>query len=208
MSTSVSRRHWPSLFNDSGRGDTRFAPLERDGAVVPTLYMAPTHTTALLETAFHDIRPGAALVSSPIDLRNRCLVRLTTPVELRFVDLREEALGILGLRREQVSMTNAAHYPCTREWATTLLSRAVGGRATHGLAWDSRVAEAASSVVAIFADLLRSPASDAFVVFGDGIPQDAPAWQATIDHDDLTEGQGRLVVDDIANLLGATLSSG
>lgn len=37
--------------------------------------------------------------------------------------------------------TSAAHYPCTRRWASQLRGRAIGGRSTHGLVWHSRQAE-------------------------------------------------------------------
>ena len=58
-------------FNDSAKGDTRFAPVtDAKGETVPTLYGGDTRTVVLLETVFHDVqdRKSTRLNSSHTDI--------------------------------------------------------------------------------------------------------------------------------------------
>lgn len=206
LHTAYARRRWPALFNDSGLGNARFSPLSSDGTVVPTIYCAATQTVALLETAFHDVhQTGTRIISAPLRLATRGVVALTAPSSMGLIDLTDEGLNRIGLRREQLVSTTPRHYPCTREWATALHARRVGGVAPSGLIWRSRIAELASGDSPLLHDLL-SVAGDVCLLFGDRVPTDPDAWAPGEPHyDDLTSGDGRLLAEQIAEQLGAVI---
>ena len=202
MITSARRAGWPSLFNPTGLGDARFSPLHADGAPVPTVHLAGTGTVALLETALHDVGPGwSGLVDPAIDLAPWLLAEVTTPQDIRLVDLRDESLDHLGLTRPELVATSPAHYPCTRIWAEALRGQVIGGQRTHGLVWDSRVAEIGGAASAVLADV----GSEVCVLFGDALPTDATTWAADVRYEDLTGGPGLTHVEEIVTLLGATI---
>jgi hypothetical protein len=178
---SAFRTAHPDLFNASGRGSTRFAPVtDTRGADVPTLYGSASQTAALLETVFHDVHAGVRprLITN-MALRERGLVRLTTPERIVLFDLRDEALATMGLRRHQLTTTTAAHYACTQRWASALLDRGIGRARPAGIVWHSRVAELARLESPLFGDLLRGPTAEAFVVFGEGPVADASGRVST-----------------------------
>ncbi len=173
---SAYRTAYPELFNASGRGSTRFAPLaDVVGTNVPTLYGSASLTAALLETVFHDVHAGVRprLITSMV-LRERGLVHLTTPERIVLFDLRDEALATMGLLRHQLTTTTAAHYVCTREWASALLDRGIGRAHPAGIVWHSRVAELARLESSLLGDFLRGPTAEVFVLFGEGAVADAP----------------------------------
>lgn len=207
--TAYRRRHWPALFNQSGRGDARFSPLVGQGRVVPTMYAAVSQTVALLETSFHDLHQlGSRIISEQIDLAARGLVTLSVPARLTVVDLRDDALRRLGVDRQQLITTSRAHYPCTRAWAAALHGRRVGSAEPVGLLWNSRVAELARQDSILFADLLSAPTSEVFVLFGDGVPTEPMQWHPGEPHyDDLTTGDGRVLAEQIAEQLDAVIVS-
>jgi hypothetical protein len=187
-------------FNDSGEGDTRFAPLSG----MAHLYAGDTRTVALLETVFHNVHQAAPrLIFAATDLAGRSLGRVRVEARVPLVDLRDGALARLGLQRWQLTATSAAHYPCTRAWARVLSRRRIGGVAPRGLLWHSRVAELAADDSPLLADLLEGTPSEACVLYeGVGI--------ALSDHggglDDLGgASQGRLLIDQIAEHLNATV---
>jgi RES domain len=196
--TSSWGRHWPSLFNGSGRGDSRFSPLSVAGKVVPVLYAAWSQTAALLETVFHDIHQSAApRLITRMDLAGRNLVEFTLPGRVVLYDLRDEALPLLSVQRHQLVSTTAAHYPCTREWAEVLHARKGLGRARPaGLLWNSRVAELAKSGSVLLADLLPGRAEEVFLLFGDQL--------ATTDLDDYA---GELLFNDLSSVAALPLVS-
>jgi hypothetical protein len=164
----------PDLFNASGHGSTRFAPVtDATGSNVPTIYGSASQTAALLETVFHDVHASVRprLITS-MALRERGLLRLTLPHRIVLFDLRDEALARMGLLRHQLTTTTAAHYVCTREWASSLLNRGVGRARPVGIVWHSRVAELARLESPLFGDLLRGPTTEVFVLFGGDIALD------------------------------------
>lgn len=200
--------YWPSVFNDSGLGDTRFSPLrDNHNTVIPTLYGGATRTVALLETAFHEVHAaGARIISEAIDLRRRGIVTLHAPARLPLIDLRDAGLARLGLDRAQLVATLPNHYRCTREWGTMLASRDRIGRAVPvGLLWNSRIAELAQADSRLFDDLLSGYPSEVFVLFGNKLPIEVREYGPVDRHDDLTSGIARDLVDQIANQLGATI---
>jgi hypothetical protein len=207
--TSSQGPYWPSLFNASGRGDSRFSPLTAGGRVVPTLYGARSQTAALLETVFHDVHGlvGSRLITH-LELAGRNLVGFELPERLVLYDLRDDALERLGLERHQLVSTTAAHYPCTREWAEALHSRkGPGGARPVGLLWNSRVAELAKSGSALFADLLPGRHEEVFVLFGDQLTTTDPdQYSAELRYDDLSSRAALPLVAAIAEQLGATLA--
>lgn len=206
LHTSYNRARWPALFNPSTAGGGRFSPLVIGGEVVPTMYAAATQTVALLETSFHDVgEPGTRIISESLHLARRGLVALTPRQPLPLFDLRDEALSLLGLSREQLVATTPDHYPCTREWAVTLHGRRVGPITPVGLVWQSRIAELATARSLLLGDLLAS-ASDAYLFFGDRAPVDSAAWQPGDPHyEDLSTGNGRILAEQIAEQLGAVI---
>lgn len=206
--TSFSDACWPALFDDSGRGLTRFAPLRsRSGFVVPTLYGAKRRTVALLETVFHEVRETGRRVITTLDLQKRGLAGLSLPSRAVLVDLRDEALGQLGLKRSELVTSSAQHYVCTGEWAAVLHGRGVGSARPVGLLWRSRVAEIAQARSPLLADLLPGPAEEVFILFGDLVGTTDPRSYAVLtESEDLSSPLALRLLAPIAQELGATLA--
>jgi hypothetical protein len=130
------RRHPDPTGLVPGRGDTRFAPLPGIAHVL----VATSTFAALLESAFHDAHgPHPRIRAVQIARWSEAAVTLHHAV--RLIDLRDPELDRLGIARDRLVATDAAHYPCTRSWAAALCGRTVGGHGTHGLVWHSRQAE-------------------------------------------------------------------
>jgi hypothetical protein len=204
--TAYRRANWPALFNASSLGNARFSPLDIAGAIVSTLYGAATQTVALLETCFHNVHElGTKTISESLDLAPRGVVALAAPASLPLIDLTNDGLERVGLSRTQLVATTPEHYPCTREWATALHERRIGGVTAVGLLWQSRIAELAQADSLLFADLL-TVADEVFILFGDRVPVDASAWHPGAPrYDDLTSGLGRGFAEVIAEELGAVI---
>ena len=173
---------------------------------MPTMYCAATQTVALLETSFHDVHEtGARIISESLHLAPRGLVALVAPVSLPLIDLTDEGLARIDLARTQLVATTPEHYACTREWAVTLHGRRIGPVTPVGLLWRSRIAELAGADSLLLGDLLAE-ASEVCLLFGDRMPTDPPMWQPGDPHyDDLTNGNGRLLAEQIAEQLGAVI---
>ena len=204
--TAYRLSHWPELFKRSGAGDARFSPLVVGDWPVPTLYLAATQTAALLESSFHEVhQSNARLISEALDLATRGLVALSAPVSLPLIDLRDDALATLGLGRSQLVATTPQHYACSREWAARLHTRRIGPVTPVGLLWRSRIAELASGDSPLLDDLLAL-GGDVCVLFGDRVPTDPGAWKPGDPHyADLVTGQGRILVEQIAEQLDAVI---
>ncbi len=138
----VYDRRWEPLDFNPTSSSARFRPIhDRQGAVVPSAYVASDVETALAEAVLRGVtalrtQPGPgrprlyALQVDPLDL---CVVRLTRPV--RVARLHGAGLTRLGLLREHVIDTDEADYPYTARWAQTIW----GSRSRpHGIAWTSR----------------------------------------------------------------------
>jgi hypothetical protein len=200
----VARRdRWPSLFNPSGAGASRFAPVIPDDTPVPTAYFAATKTVALLETVLHSLGASPApAIQRHVHLAPWLTIVVTMPSDVRLVDLGDDALDRLGLGRHQLVATTTDHYRCTREWATALHGQVIGGQPTHGLLWHSRLVEVGGATSSVLGEVR----SEVCMLFGDALPTDAGAWAAEIHDDDLTAGTGLAHVDEIVTLLGGTIT--
>lgn len=181
-----------------GFGDTRFAPFDAaDGHRVPTMYLAESRHGALLETVFHDVHPDSERLVYEGDLRLMLLAHVRLPAPLNLVDLRDPVLHERGITRQAIASSPAEHYPCTRRIARLLYDRTEADAPVHGMVWHSRQADlhAASPtlVLIVFADRYPARRGD-WVRFGPG-------------SQNLFEGPGRLLVDDIATELDADIVS-
>lgn len=185
--------------NTTGTGNTRFAPIVGTGH----LYLADTRTTALLETVFHDVHANLSrVVYSATDLVARSLSSVTIARRTPVIDLRDPALAHLGLARNELVATTPAHYACTRQWSLRLVARRFGRTQPVGIVWNSRIAELAGRDSTLLADVLAREPSEVVVLFRP--PADATLLgSALLEHANLSIGQGRLLVDEIAELLDA-----
>jgi RES domain len=185
-----------------GFGDTRFAPFQSvDGQQVPTLYLGENETAVLLESVFHDIHHsiGGGQIYEAI-VRTWGVSYVELPADLTLVDLRNTALIEHGLSREELVSTTAEHYPCTRRWAAWF--HQLGA---DGLVWHSRQSELHSAR----AGSGTTPAEsllEVCVLFGDrvpSIPGSFPLVGSGVRN--LIEGQGRVLLDQLAEQLGARI---
>ena len=171
-----------------GLGDTRFAPLDE----VAHTYLATTRIGALLESVLHDAAPPAPRIQMPtVRAHMESAVRLTA--EVRLVDLRDPELDRHGIARDQLVSTPPMHYRCTRQFASQLHGRAVGGQQTHGLLWHSRQAELHAAAAAgqgrpAYADVVGEHPTEVAVLWSPpapgGLLAAAPGGLGPLDRDD------------------------
>ena len=176
-----------------GNGDTRFAPFadEYDNPV-PTSYLAADRTAALLETVFHDIHQSTDRIIYEADLRRMNLCASLAPTSALLMDLRDGALGELGVDRRALVSTPAEHYPCTRRVAREIYLRHPN---VQGVIWHSRQAE-----------LIQAMPVEVVILFGDRYPSGRGGWQRVgFGSIAQIEGAGRVLVDEIASMLGAVV---
>lgn len=185
-----------------GTGSTRFAPV----GDAHHAYVARRQTTALLETAFHDVNPPEPRVHQHrLDRWSLGEVRLAT--DLRLIDLRDPELERLGIDRSQLVTSLPAHYVCTRAWASALHGRVVGGQQTHGLLWNSRQAElhAAADPDSLTADLLETgEVTEVAVLYAPPAPR-RMLRNTGAGPGSLATGQGGRIAQELANLIGAAI---
>lgn len=184
---------WGYDEHNPGYGDARFSPIpSTTGPPVPSMYLAATETAALLETVFHEVHQSSARFIYARDLRDQLLAYLRTPAPAILGDLRDPELLRLGMRREEVVSSAAEHYPCTRRLAVTAHDQQPE---LQGLLWHSRQAE-----------LAQAEPTEVLVLFGDRYPAGRGTWP--VDKPGvrgLSDGPGRLLVDRLAEELGATV---
>lgn len=139
-------------FNDSRKGDARFSPLIDVGrnAIIPTLYAGTTFDCALMETVFHDVPylPGLKTVSKAKYVEGAICSRLGLTDDLRLIDLSSVALHKLGVAPSDLTQTEAAYYPASREWSGVLYQQ---NPAAQGFIWTSRRDDHAEAVL-LFGD--------------------------------------------------------
>lgn len=193
---------WGYDEHNPGYGDARFSPIDDPGtgARLPSMYLAATPTAALLETVFHGVFPGGHDPGGRIiyerDLRGKLLAHLRVPAAAALADLRDPELSRLELTRPQVVSSSAEHYPCTRRLSISVLRQPRRGRQLAGLIWHSRQAELADTepveVVVLFGGPRYPSGRGSWPLFGPGASS-------------LYDGPGRLLVDEIAETLSATI---
>lgn len=191
-----------SLFNHSGIGNSRFSPLYDGTAPVGSVYLARQPVGALLETAFHEIRPTSDRRISLADLRGRGLRQVAISERILLADLRDPELVKNGLTRDALVSTSSAHYGCTREWAAEI--RSDRGRTLAGIMWHSRVGEiAAANAMPTVASLLTNQPLEVCVLFADRMADTDISDFDTVDaFTDLSVGGGLALAMDLAVQLG------
>ncbi len=196
----VRNRHPPDELVP-GVGDTRFAPLDDTSHT----YLSASRTAALLESALHEATPPTpTLLIAELSRWDVVDVRLTE--RLRLADLRDLELARLGVGRDQLVTTSAAHYPCTRRWGNTLQGRTIGGEMLAGAVWHSRQADlhAAAQTGGLAADLLVHRTVEVMVLWS------PPASRRPIEVDGVPEplvvdGEPARLVQELAALIGAPI---
>ena len=189
---------WGYDEHNPGYGDARFSPIDdpSDGRRLPSMYLAATPAAALLETVFHDVHHDSGRIVYERNLRGTLLAHVRAPAVASLADLRDPELARLGLRRQEVVSSDAEHYPCTRRLAVAALGQAHGRRTIHGLIWHSRQAELAGQdpveVTVLYGGPRYSSTRGSWRLFGPGPSS-------------LSEGPGRLLIDEIAESLSAVI---
>lgn len=180
-----------------GYGDTRFAPVDDPvtGSRLPSMYLAGTSTAALLETVFRDVHHGADRIVYARSLRGMVLAQLRLPQDAVVGDLRDAELAHHDLTRAEVVSSPAEHYPCTRRLAREALAQPIAGGSIVGLLWQTRQRELGAD---------DADGTEVAVLFGRGYPTVRGSWPlAGVGVSGLLEGPGRLLVDQLADDLGA-----
>lgn len=123
-------------FNPSSKISHRFRPFVIRRRTVPTLYGARTAAGALSETLFHTVPPTGP------DRRVRLsrlvpwqISHLKPLRDLRLADLRDKALGDLGLSRRELIESSARAYPETARIAKEIFESPLK---PDGLIWNAR----------------------------------------------------------------------
>lgn len=192
------------VFNRSGIGDSRFAPLvDSHRAPVPYVYLAHNPVGALLESALHDVWGTNSTVQRS-DLRGRCLRRLTCNADIGVVDLRDKQLAESGLTRQQLVACPSEHYPCTRRWANRRMQNTTAGEPISGIVWHSRQIEiAADRANATIRTLLKTveQASLTAVIYDTADTVENSFIETTV-FEDLATGRGLALVTDLCVQFG------
>jgi hypothetical protein len=135
-------------FNDSRNGDARFSPLmdTKRGAVIATLYAGTTLDCALMESVFHDVpyQPGLKTVSKSKYVEGAICSTLGLTGDLQLVDLSSVSLHKLGVAPADLTHTEAACYPASREWALALYEQ---NPTAQGFIWTSRRDDDAKAIL-------------------------------------------------------------
>ena len=126
---AARHEHVTQAFTPEGIGNGRFSPLAGRGHT----YVARQRSATLLESVLHETAgPNPRIYAAT--LARHSIARVSVDDEIRLLDLRDDALGELGLSRSQLTGTTPRHYACTRLVADHL----VGAKSTVGLVWTSR----------------------------------------------------------------------
>ena len=129
---------------------TRFAPIrDRDGACVPSLYVATTEEAAVFASIFHDIEASAAFKTVRLDVvTGRSLSEVAPKRDLRLVALFGPDLKAWGRTRTDLIDTPKSTYGQTAMWAQAIHAAYLDA---DGLAWTSRQCDPAVCIV-LFGD--------------------------------------------------------
>jgi len=183
---------------NAGCGDTRFAPIDdpMTGKRLSNMYLGESPTGVLLESVFHDVHQLGSMIAYDAHLHEKLLAHIEVPDDATLGDLRDPELARLSLKRSQVVSSPAEHYPCTRRLAIEALAQK-HDPPLQGLIWHSRQAE-----------LVKKPPEEVIILFGDRYPSKRGFWQRSgPGSQNLYEGPGRLLVDQIADELRALIET-
>lgn len=197
--TALWRGHNPGNAGDDlvqAEGNSRFGPLTD----IAHTYLSRSRTSGLLESALHDASGPAPRIRRAT-LARWVLSEVAIDMDVRLIDLRDEQLDRLGLSRQQLVNTTAAHYRCTRQWALWLHGRRVGGQTTHGLVWHSRQADlhARSGRSRLLTDLLVHRSVEVAIIYAP--PAQDDLLRSLSDPQPLDTGPGLELVTELASLL-------
>lgn len=185
---------------NQGWGDTRFAPIDDPVTEkrLPSMYLGESPTAVLLESVFHDVHELGSMTAYDAQLHQKLLAHIEVPADATLGDLRDPQLAKLGVMRSQVVSSPAEHYPCTRRLAIAALAQS-HDPPLQGLIWHSRQAE-----------LVSKPPEEVIILFGDErYPSERGTWQRFgPGSQNLYQGPGRLLVDQIADELRALIETG
>jgi hypothetical protein len=131
------------------------------------MYGGDDEIVPLLESVFQEVGITGSRVIYERSLRDRGLAYVSTTVPLRLVDFRDPELSRLGLGRDQLVATDAAHYACTREWARWAHGLAINRVQPDGIVWHSRQAE-----------LIGGPQREVLALFGGRATPTPTHWSA------------------------------
>ncbi|ODQ99900.1 hypothetical protein BHQ21_24865 [Mycobacterium sherrisii] len=183
---------------NAGWGDTRFAPIDDPitGKRLSHMYLGASPTGVLLESVFHDVHQLGSMIAYDAHLHEKLLAHIEVPADAMLGDLRDPELTRLNLTRSQLISSPAEHYPCTRRLAITALAQN-HDPPLQGLIWHSRQAE-----------LTKKPPEEVIILFGERYPSKRGSWQRSgPGSQNLYEGPGRLLVDEIAEELRALIET-
>lgn len=183
---------------NAGWGNTRFAPIDDPvtGKRVSSMYLGESPTGVLLESVFHDMHPSGSMVGYHTHLHKKLLAHIEVPTDATLGDLRDPELTRLNLKRSQVISSPAEHYPCTRRLAVAALAQK-HHPPLQGLIWHSRQAE-----------LVKKPPEEVIILFGKRYRSKRGSWQRSgPGSQNLYEGPGRILVDEIAEALRALIET-
>jgi hypothetical protein len=181
-----------------GWGDTRFAPIDDPitGKRLTNMYLGESPTGVLLESVFHDVHQLGSMIAYDAHLHEKLLAHIEVPADATLGDLRDPELTRLNLKRSQVVSGPAENYPCTRRLAIAALAQK-HDPPLQGLIWHSRQAE-----------LIKEPPEEVIILFGERYPSKRGSWQRSgPGSQNLYEGPGRLLVDEIAEELRALIET-
>ena len=188
---------WGYDEHNRGFGNTRFAPIDDPvaGVRLPSMYLGATQAAVLLETVFRGVGEQEPRVIYQRQLRGQLMAHVEVPAPVALADLRNPELRRMGIERRQIVSSDEEHYPCTRRLAIAALGQS-GGQTAAGLIWHSRQAELnglpPEEVVVLYGTPRFNSERGLWGWFGPGALS-------------LYDGPGRLIVDEVAERIGAVV---
>ncbi len=109
-----------TAFNPGVGQSGRFSPItDNNGNKIPTLYAGNSINSALAESIFRNIVSTSPAITR-IRLRDQMLTRIINTRDLNLIDLTQNGLRRLGLKRNQLLESEQENYSQTARWAEAL----------------------------------------------------------------------------------------
>ncbi len=141
-----------TAFNPGGGQPSRFSPIvNSDGDNIPTLYAGNSQKSALAESIFRNIVSTSSAITR-FSLRKQLLSTLQNTRNLRLVDLTQNGLRRLGLKRNQLLESEYDSYEQTARWAEAIHN---SDEAVDGMIWISTQYDTEKSIL-LFGDRVLS----------------------------------------------------